>query len=123
MKLQPIDALVIDDDPDAAESLASLLELNGYQVRFALSGTEALALLQQYKPMCVLLDFNMPGMDGLEIAKSLKQRYGNDVILIAVTGMDEGNERVSETFALVDHYFIKPISSSQFEKIFPPKED
>ena len=116
-----IDVLVVDDMADAAQTLALLLEADGYEARIALSGEEAMAALQQYQPLCVFLDFQMPGMDGLELARQIKQQFGDDVILVAVTGMAESNARVAEAFAVVDHYFIKPIPQGELRKIFPPK--
>lgn len=116
-----IDVLVVDDMADAAQTLALLLEGDGYETRIALSGEEAMAALQQYQPLCVFLDFQMPGMDGLELAKQIKQKFGDDVILVAFTGMAESNARVAEAFAVVDHYFMKPIPQDELRKIFPPK--
>ncbi|WP_394792352.1 PleD family two-component system response regulator [Rhodoferax sp.] len=116
-----IDVLVVDDMADAAESLALLLEGDGYRVRIALSGQEAVEALSNYQPSCVLLDFQMPGMDGLELARHIRAKFADDVILIACTGMPESNERVAEAFAVVDHYFMKPIPPAELRKIFPPK--
>lgn len=116
-----IDVLVVDDMPDAAQSLAVLLETDGYRVRVALSGQEAMAALEVYQPLCVLLDFQMPDMDGLDLAREIKAKFGDDVVLIACTGMSESNERVAEAFVVVDHYFMKPIPTAELRKIFPPK--
>jgi CheY-like chemotaxis protein len=77
--------------------------------------------LEQYQPLCVFLDFQMPGMDGLELARHIKRKFGDDVVLVAYTGMAESNARVNEVFAVVDHYFIKPIPQAELRKIFPPK--
>jgi len=116
-----IDALVVDDNPDAAQSLALFLEADGYEVHTAFSGEEAVDALSRFQPLCVFLDFQMPGMDGLTLAQHIKQQFGEDVILVAYTGMTESNARIAEVFNVVDHYFIKPIPHTEIRKIFPPR--
>ena len=122
MNIEHIDMLVVDDEPDAAQSLTLYMEQAGYDVRYALSGEAAMAALDLYQPLCVLLDFQMPGMDGLDLAKRIKQRFGDDVVLVAVTGMDASSARVAETFTVVDHYFSKPIPMDKLARIFPGKD-
>ena len=117
-----IDILVVDDFPDAAESLAMLLKMDGYSVRLAFSAEEALNAIDTATPLCVLLDIAMPGMDGLDLARQLRARFGDDVILVAVTGSSGSEPRVDETFSLVDHYFVKPVLASDIRQIFPPKD-
>ena len=68
----------------------------------------------------MLLDIHMPGIDGCDLAQRLRERYGDDIVLIAVTGYDETSERVAQTFARVDHYFKKPIDFKILHKILPP---
>ena len=112
--------VVVDDVMDAAEAMAMALELNGYVVRIACDGLAALALIEERKPHCVLLDVDMPGIDGCELSKRLRQSYGDDIVLIAVTGGDDQMERVAETFARVDHYLRKPIDLAVLRKLLPP---
>ncbi len=112
--------LVVDDVFDAAEALACGLELDGYQVRIAQDGEQALALIEESVPHCVLLDVDMPGIDGAELSQRLRARYGDDLVLIAVTGWGEDDERVSKTFACVDHYLKKPVDPAELRKLLPP---
>jgi CheY-like chemotaxis protein len=112
--------VVVDDVVDAAEALAATLELSGYRVWIATGGKEALALIEKHRPHCVLLDVAMPGMDGLELSQQLRQRYGDDIVLIAVTGREKDDERVSGTFASVDHYLQKPVDPDVLKKLLPP---
>lgn len=123
LKNSTVDVLVVDDVADAALSLAKLLELDGYRVHVALSAEQAIESLDFCQPLCVLLDFNMPGMDGLSLARHIKDRFADDVVLIAVTGASSSLPRVAETFALVDHYFPKPVPMKEFRQIFPPRPE
>jgi len=111
--------LIVDDLEDAAQALAELLELNGYQAQVARSGEQALELARSFAPHCVLLDIGMPGMDGLELARRLRQKHGNDIVLIAVTGGSMTQPAVAETFAVVDHYLMKPVDVDRLNKVLP----
>lgn len=112
--------LVVDDSTDAAEALAMVLELSGYTVSVAHDGVEALALLAHTAPHCVLLDIDMPGMNGLELSKHLRAEHGDDIVLVAVTGWPADDPRVAETFRVVDHYLRKPLNTHALEKVLPP---
>jgi two-component system OmpR family response regulator len=112
--------VVVDDFVDAAEALAQTLALSGYKVSIATDGASALKLIEAERPHCVLLDIGMPGMDGNELTRTLRARYGDDVVLIAVTGREHDDERVSDTFARVDHYLQKPVDPDVLRKLLPP---
>ena len=109
--------VVVDDQPDAADMLAAALELDGYEVQTATSGERALPLIEEFRPHMVLLDVNMPGMDGRELTRQLRERYGDAMVLIAVSGSDPSDERVSQTFDSVDHYFRKPIDLAALRRL------
>jgi len=111
--------LVVDDIEDAAQSLALVLSLNGYVARTANDGSSALELTEEFLPHCILLDVNMPGIDGLELTRRLRTSYGDDIVLVAVTGCGVDQARVAATFALVDHYLRKPVDMAKLEKILP----
>lgn len=111
--------VVVDDAGDAAEALALALQMDGYDVRTAHNGVDALALIDAYRPHCVLLDIEMPLMDGCELSKQLRQRYGDDIVLVAITGWGEDNARVAESFARVDHYLKKPVKPEELQLILP----
>ena len=72
-EVAPIDdgvrVVVVDDDHDVAEVLAEILKGNGYEVRVAHDGLVALAVIEDYRPHCVVLDVNLPGLDGGELAR------------------------------------------------------
>ena len=113
--------LVVDDIPDVADAIAGLLKLDGYVVQTAYRGEEAVELAERFRPHCVLLDISMPGMDGLELTKLMRKRYGDDVVLIAMTGAGQDDHRVQDTFSRVDHYLAKPINSERLRKVLPPQ--
>ncbi len=112
--------VVVDDVADAAEALAATLSLSGYKVWIAGDGAAALALVELHHPHCVLLDIGMPGMDGNELTRTLRASYGDDIVLIAVTGREHDDERVSDTFSRVDHYLQKPVDPDVLRKLLPP---
>ena len=120
MNEDDVRVVVVDDVVDAAEVLAETLRMSGYKVWVATDGAAALDLIEVRKPHCVLLDIGMPGMDGNELTRTLRTRYGDDIVLIAVTGREHDDERVSDTFARVDHYLQKPVDPDVLRKLLPP---
>lgn len=115
--------VVVDDVVDVADALAMQLKLDGYSVYTAYSAEEAILGIEQHHPHCVLLDIGMPGIDGYELATLLRHRYKDEVVLVAVTGLDETQARVSDTFSVVDHYFRKPVDTKALRKMLPPLGD
>jgi CheY-like chemotaxis protein len=120
MNEDDVRVVVVDDVVDAAEALAAALEISGYKVWIATGGSQALELVERHRPHCVLLDVGMPEMDGFELTRQLRDRYGDDIVLIAVTGREKDDERVSGTFARVDHYLRKPVDPDVLKKLLPP---
>lgn len=112
--------VVVDDAPDALDMLVELIALNGYAVRGALDGAEAIELVQQFRPHCVLFDVQMPGIDGPALARQLRSAHGNDLVLIAVTGRSPDDAAVSATFDLVDYWLTKPIDLDRLQQVLPP---
>ena len=111
--------LVVDDERDGADSLAELLTLSGYDAEVAYGGVEALEKVEAHRPHCVLLDVGMPGMDGGELTQRLRALYGDDIVLVAITGRASDDTRVVPTFALVDHYLQKPVDPAKLRKLLP----
>lgn len=116
----PLRVIIVDDLADNADSLSVALELHGLETRTANNGDEAVQIMNGFQPHCVLFDICMPGMDGLDLAKRLRSTSGDDVILIAMTGLDTDDMRVADTFNLVDHYFQKPFELDALLRIFKP---
>jgi CheY-like chemotaxis protein len=105
--------LIADDNQDAAESLATLLSLEGHDVRMAGDGIEALAIAKTFRPEVVLLDLGMPRMDGYETARQIRRRpWGQRAILVAVTGWGQAQDRQRTADAGFDLHLVKPVSNS-----------
>jgi PAS domain S-box-containing protein len=101
--------LVVDDNRDAADSLGLLLESSDTEVRVAYDGPAALAALTAFQPEVVLLDLGMPGMDGCETARHMRQHpAGRDITLIALTGWGQDEDRRRTRTAGFDHHLTKP---------------
>jgi CheY-like chemotaxis protein len=110
--------LVVDDNVDAAESLALLLEAAGHQVRMAFDGLSALQAAADFRPQVVLLDLGLPGLDGFEVAKRLRQQPAqNGVVLVAVTGYGQDADRQRSRDAGFDHHLVKPAEFKQVQSI------
>ena len=101
--------LVVDDNADAAESLAMLFEVNGDQVRIAYDGEEALEAEGDFRPEVVLLDIGMPKLSGYEGAKRIREARGGKVLIVAITGWGQEDDRRRAREAGFDHHFTKPV--------------
>jgi CheY-like chemotaxis protein len=102
--------LVVDDNKDAAISLAMLLRINGHEVQIAHDGPTALEAAMSFKPDVVFLDIGMPGMDGFEVASRLKQNAAlKNVILVALTGWGQPEDRQRTQATGFHYHFVKPV--------------
>jgi DNA-binding response OmpR family regulator len=103
--LPNLSVLVVEDNPDAAETLAILLDMQGYAVSIAHSGEAALQLAVESSPDAVILDLGLPGMDGIELARHLRATLVRQPLLIALSGY---TDREQECYAAgFDLYVIK----------------
>jgi PAS domain S-box-containing protein len=110
--------LVVDDNQDAANSLAMLLRLQGHEVRIAFSGLAALEMTKKYSPDVVFLDIGMPGMDGYEVARRLRQQPGlENVVLAALTGWGQQEDRRRTAEGGFDHHLVKPVEVDALGKL------
>ena len=108
------DILVVDDNEDAAALIALLLKLAGQEVRTANGGAEALALAAERHPDVVFLDLAMPGLNGYETARRIRQEpWGHDVTLIALSGWGQRRDRALTAEAGFSAHLVKPVSEAQ----------
>jgi len=115
-----LNVLVVEDNVDAGDSLSMLLRLNGHKVRVARTGPSALQMCATARPDIVLLDIGLPGMDGYQVAKRLRERRDfQHVLICALTGYtpsEADHHRHQETG--FDHYFVKPIDIAKLHGLF-----
>jgi DNA-binding response OmpR family regulator len=107
-----VSATSVDDNVDAAKTTQVFLQAQGHQVRCAFDGLSALGLAREFKPQLVLLDIAMPGMDGYEVLRRLREQAGAAQPVVAVLtgyGSEAGRERMKQLG--VDHYLVKPAAS------------
>jgi CheY-like chemotaxis protein len=113
--LKPLRIVVVDDMPDNRESMALLLEVKGHAVRVAASGPEGLQVIAEERPDVALIDIGLPGFDGYELARRLRQRpelAGSK--LVALTGYGDSAARERALHAGFDDYIVKPFSFEAF---------
>ena len=116
--IDELSVLVVDDNKDAAESLAMLLRTAGAEIHIAHDGPTALAAFERSEPHVVLLDIGMPDMDGCEVARRLREIARPErVALVALTGwgQDEDRRRVRE--AGFDHHLVKPVELAALQAL------
>jgi CheY-like chemotaxis protein len=105
--------LVVDDNRDAATTLALVLNMDGHMTHVVQNGVEALDAFESFKPEVVLLDIGLPEMDGYEVATRLRStRAVVEPLLIAVTGYGQADDRERSKAAGFDHHLVKPVDIS-----------
>ncbi|HEY6452710.1 MAG TPA: response regulator [Steroidobacteraceae bacterium] len=109
--------LVVDDNQDALESLATLLSVAGHDIRTAADGFSALELAPHFQPEVAVLDIGMPGIDGYELARRIRaQPWGDGVVLIALTGWGQESDRKRSNDAGFDSHWVKPLDMDVFTR-------
>ena len=102
--------LIVDDNEDAAQSLALILRLEGNEVCTARDGEEALGLLDEFVPEAAVLDIGLPGMNGYELAAALRaEPRTRSIALIALTGYGRAPDRRRALDAGFDEHLVKPV--------------
>jgi signal transduction histidine kinase len=110
--------LIADDNPDLVATLAGYLEVLGHRVMTAHDGRQALALAREAAPDVAILDIGMPGMNGHELARSIRQeRWGRGVFLVAATGWGSDEDKARARAAGFDVHLTKPFSMDKLENL------
>jgi signal transduction histidine kinase/ActR/RegA family two-component response regulator len=109
--------LIAEDNADAAEMLRVMLELNGHEVYVAADGHEAIELAAVHSPQIAFIDIGMPGMDGLATAQLLRQRVGDAMLLVALTGWGQDEDKRRSREAGFDHHLTKPPEPEVLERL------
>ena len=110
--------LVVDDNRDAADSLAMLLRATGNDIRTAYDGLEAVQVASEFRPEVVLLDIGLPKIDGHEVAQRIrKEPWGRQMCLIAVTGWSDETDRARSWASGFNHHLVKPLDTGHLAQL------
>ncbi len=110
--------LIVDDNRDAADSMALLLNRLGNQVCVAYGGAEALQAFPAFRPDVVLLDIGMPGINGHDLARQIRaMRHGDSVLMIALTGFSSRQDKRLSHDAGIDHHSVKPVDAIILQRL------
>jgi len=110
--------LVVDDNVDAAQTLGLLLKVTGHDARMAFDGVIAVKVALEFLPNVVLLDIGLPGLDGYEVAKQLRQESSLvDVVLVALTGYGQETDKLRSQDAGFNHHLVKPADFSKVQQV------
>ena len=114
---RPRRILIAEDSRDAAEMLRIMLEYSGHDVRVVFDGVDAVTQAASFRPQVALLDIGMPRMDGYEAARRIRSTLGTSVVLVALTGwgQDEDKERARD--AGFDHHLTKPADPDKLQQL------
>jgi CheY-like chemotaxis protein len=110
--------LVVDDNVDAAESLAMLLNVCGHETHVAHDGRSAVDAADRVRPDVILLDIGLPKLNGFDACREIRQRpWGKDVVIIALTGWGQEVDRRRSQEAGFDHHIVKPVEHAALVKL------
>ncbi len=116
--------LVVDDNHDAADSLGMLLQVLGAEVHVVHDGRSALEAMKSFQPAVVLLDLGMPGMNGLEVARRMREDPGcRQMTLVALTGWGQREDRRRTHEAGFDYHLVKPADMGTLKSILSEPQD
>jgi PAS domain S-box-containing protein len=109
--------LVADDNRDAADSLCRLLSLYGYEVRAVYDGSAALEACESFRPHAAVLDIGMPGQNGYDVARCLRERRGGEIRLVALSGWGGEGDVQRARAAGFDHHLTKPVDPAVLSEV------
>ncbi len=120
----PRRVMIVDDNVDAAESLAVLLEAQGHQVAVQSHPHDAIAAARQDPPQVFILDIGLPEMDGYELARRLRADPATgQALFVALTGYGQAHDRILSRSVGFDHHFVKPVELEKLKAIFATLRD
>jgi CheY-like chemotaxis protein len=110
--------LIADDNKDAAQSTGMMLRMLGNEVRTVHNGLQAVEEAEAFRPDVILLDIGMPQLNGYEAAQRIRQqRWGKDMVLVALTGWGQEDDKERATAAGFDQHFTKPVNPTDLERL------
>ena len=115
---RPLRVLVVDDNVDTVLSFSMLLRAAGHDVRTAYDGLAAVQVAHDYRPDLVMLDIGLPGLNGYEVAKRIRQHpVLKHTVLVALTGYGQDSDRQTSLQAGFNHHLVKPACLEQLQQI------
>jgi CheY-like chemotaxis protein len=99
--------LYVEDNVDGAESMAMILGAAGHEVHIAFNGPDGLAAAEDYRPDAILLDIGLPGLNGYDVAKTIRRRRGDSLTILAITGYCQPADRERSRLAGIDQHLVK----------------
>jgi PAS domain S-box-containing protein len=116
--------LVVDDNRDAAASMAVMLQLLGNEVCTAHDGLEAMELAERFRPQIVLMDIGMPNLNGYEATRRIREQpWGREIAIIALTGWGQEVDRARSKEAGCNGHLVKPVGLTDLEKLLNEERD
>ena len=110
--------LVVDDNKDSAQTLAMMLKIMGNDIRTAHDGLEAVEKAQEYLPNVILLDLGMPKLNGYDVCRRIReQSWGSSMVIIALTGWGQAEDRQRTKEAGFDHHLVKPVDVAKLKEL------
>jgi CheY-like chemotaxis protein len=108
-----LSVLVVDDNRHAADTLAEMLRLKGHNARVAYAGEQALVIVRIWRPDVAILDVDMDGIRGVELATRVRKEVAGPIMLVAVTGAGANGEVAQMNASGFDHVFLKPMDKDE----------
>lgn len=110
--------LVVDDNRDAAKTMAMLLKITGNEIRIAYDGLEALETANQFQPDIILLDIGLPKLNGYEVASKIRdESWGKNMIIVALTGWGQPDDRGRSAEIGFNAHMVKPVDYDELVKL------
>jgi len=119
----PQKVLVVDDNRDTALSCARLLRGMGHEVQTAFDGLAALEAARSFRPQTILLDIGLPGMNGFEVARTLREEGFANEVIVAVSGYGQPEDRDRSRQAGFDDHLVKPVNQDELRSVLRQSAD
>jgi len=114
---RPRRILIVEDYVDSAQGLATLLGMEGHDAKAVYDGPSALSCAIEFQPEAILLDIGLPGMDGYEVARRLRESLGDDVLIVALTGYGQEEDRHRSAESKIDQHLLKPVQLGRIAEL------
>jgi CheY-like chemotaxis protein len=112
--------VIIDDDAEVADRIADALRSQGCDVQVAYDSADGIDAVAQHPTDCVLIDIDMPRIDGLEVARCLREVHRKGLVLIGITGAPRAASAAASDLSVFDHCLAKPVDAGAVHPLLPP---